>query len=388
MELGLQFLAGKNKEEIFLKDFWEKKIHLNKESIAHNLPFTIKDLENIFDRARLTSSDLRLSSVDLEIMPFQYCNENGSINIQKAIFFFNRGSTIIIRSVENFNPWLRKLCFSLKSDFGNIKNLFINLYLTPENSQGFFHHYDTEDVFILQIEGEKEWYLYDAPYPLPLEDQHFSMDKIKLDKQSLKKLLLKAGEVLYIPRGTIHEAKSQNTISCHLTISIVPYTWHDIVEGYFQEYSRENILLRTSIPSKISKQNLKEFLRKISLPNNQAIAKTIGHFKANYKAKMQTPFESDKIFLNRLRALDNFSIIRLKTDFYKGIIYSDQTVEIEVAATKILLPIEARSIPDYILKKKICQVKDIPTKYLLKDKLSIINRLVQDSFAEVVEILR
>lgn len=384
MELGIRFLVGKNSEEIFLKDYWEKKIHLNKGNLVQNIPFTIKDLENIFGHARLTPSDLRLSSVDEETLPFQYCHEDGSINIQKTIFFFNRGSTIIIRSVENFNPWLRKLCLDIKKDFGNVKRLFVNLYLTPENSQGFFHHYDTEDVFILQIEGGKEWYLYDAPYPLPLEDQHFSMDKIKPDKRRLKKLLLKAGEVLYIPRGTIHEAKAQNTISCHLTISIVPYTWHDIVKEYYKEYGRENILLRASIPSKISKKNVSEFLRKISSLNNKALAKTIDQFKDNYEVHFRKYFESDRVLSNRKKTLDNSSIIKLKMDLYKRITYNDETVEIQVADTKIFLPTEARSIPEYILKNKSCKIKDIPTKYSQKDKFTIIRQLIKDSFIEII----
>lgn len=44
-----------------------------------------------------------------------------------------------------------------------------NAYLTPAGSQGFAPHYDDIDAFILQLEGRKQWKVYncaDAQLPM------------------------------------------------------------------------------------------------------------------------------------------------------------------------------------------------------------------------------
>ena len=45
----------------------------------------------------------------------------------------------------------------------------INAYITPPENQGFAAHYDTHDVFVLQVAGSKRWTIH-APvleHPLP-----------------------------------------------------------------------------------------------------------------------------------------------------------------------------------------------------------------------------
>jgi len=37
-----------------------------------------------------------------------------------------------------------------------------NAYLTPAGSQGFAPHYDDVEAFVLQLEGSKDWKLYDV----------------------------------------------------------------------------------------------------------------------------------------------------------------------------------------------------------------------------------
>ena len=387
IESGMEFLIGKNNVDTFLKKYWERNIFVNRECPFQNIPFTLNDLENIFSHSHLTSGDLRLSSVDQNIEPLQYCDDKGVVNVQKVFFFFNRGSTIIIRSIEDFNPWLRKLCFNLKAELGNVKRIFINLYLTPENSQGFFHHYDTEDVFIFQVSGKKEWYLYDAPVKLPLEDQRFSMNATKPDKKYLKKILLKSEQTLYIPRGVIHEAKSQSDISCHLTISIVPFTWNDIIKEYQKELSHSNILLRTSLPTKMSDKVALSYLKKTNRLNVNIINKVLKQFKLNYDTQRLTQFNTAGMLSFRNISSTDASIVCLNSNLFRDVHYSDITLELEVGVIKILLPLKASSIVEHILKHKRCSINDIPTKYSRKDKLLIINRLINDSFITVVKNL-
>ena len=39
----------------------------------------------------------------------------------------------------------------------------VNAYITPRGAQGFFPHTDYQDVFVLQLDGTKEWTVYHRP---------------------------------------------------------------------------------------------------------------------------------------------------------------------------------------------------------------------------------
>jgi hypothetical protein len=382
MLTGFKFLVGSHKTKLFLNSYWEEKIFVNRENAKAELPFSTKDLEKIFSHTRLTNADFRLTNVDQKVMPFQYCSEDGSIDIQKAFFFFNRGSTIVLKGIENYNLWLRELCYEIKADLGNVKRLFINLYLTPENSQGFFHHYDTEDVFIVQIEGEKQWCLYDTPYPLPLEDKPFSTNNVKPSSEALKRILLKKGEVLYIPRGTIHEAKAQHKISCHLTISVIPFTWHDIITAHQGNLSDSNILFRKSIPARVNLKVAYQYLSKLHKLDRNLLSRVVETLNENYVNQAKNEFKIEGLLQNR-NQLTMKSIINLNKRNYKGIHCFENNLVIEVAEIKISLPLEAKSIVDYILKKHKCKISEIPSKYSEEDTLFLIERLKRDAFITI-----
>lgn len=49
-------------------------------------------------------------------------------------------------------------------------------------------------------------------------------------------VVLKEGDVLYMPRGTIHQAAAQDTDSAHLTISTYQrWTWGDLASNLMQQ---------------------------------------------------------------------------------------------------------------------------------------------------------
>ena len=45
---------------------------------------------------------------------------------------------------------------------------------------------------------------------------------------------LKAGDLLYLPRGYLHSATTSDTYSAHVTIGVSVYTWADLVKELLQ----------------------------------------------------------------------------------------------------------------------------------------------------------
>lgn len=106
----------------------------------------------------------------------------------------------------------------------------LNSYWTPANSQGFAPHYDDVDVFLLQMEGEKQWRLYDPLEKVDYLSRHSSEDYLPEQFPTPKhEFVLKAGDVLYMPRGMVHQGRTfPHNHSLHITFSANQiHSWAD-----------------------------------------------------------------------------------------------------------------------------------------------------------------
>lgn len=107
----------------------------------------------------------------------------------------------------------------------------LNSYWTPAKSQGFAIHYDDVDVFLLQMEGEKVWQLYDPPEDVDYLSRHSSEDYLPEQFPTPKHTItLKPGDVLYMPRGMVHQGHTTaKTHSLHVTFSANQmHSWADL----------------------------------------------------------------------------------------------------------------------------------------------------------------
>jgi ribosomal protein L16 Arg81 hydroxylase len=81
---------------------------------------------------------------------------------------------------------------------------------------------------------------------LPLDNQIYLIDQEKLAEPS-QSYVLQPSNVLYIPRGFIHGAYTENNYSLHLTIGIRPLLGIDYLESMLEVLSKENPDLRKSL---------------------------------------------------------------------------------------------------------------------------------------------
>ncbi|VDN54770.1 unnamed protein product [Dracunculus medinensis] len=146
-------------------------------------------------------------------------NGTGRVYPEQIKIHLKEGRSIQLINPQTFcdNVWY--LCDTLQEFFGSFVGA--NTYLTPAGSAGFAPHWDDIDAFLMQIEGRKNWKVY-APQnecdELPRESsKNFSNDDMKNAKLIFEGWL-EQGDLLYIPRGFIHQVLSK-THSLHLTVS-------------------------------------------------------------------------------------------------------------------------------------------------------------------------
>jgi ribosomal protein L16 Arg81 hydroxylase len=155
-----------------------------------------------------------------------------------------QGATLIIDRVHKLVPELANFVSELRSQIGH--PIQINLYCSWPGKQGFRCHYDTHDVFILQIDGCKEWNVFTDTLKYPLKTEK-SAQLQPPDEPPYLNCILEPGDVLYIPRGHWHYALALDRPSLHLTLGIHGKTGIDVLSWVVEEL-KQNEQWRQTLP--------------------------------------------------------------------------------------------------------------------------------------------
>jgi len=150
-------------------------------------------------------------------------------NVKYLIDKLDGGATLRLPHIEQHMNPLADFC----RDFERIIGMPIraNLYLTPAFSQGFKPHYDLDDIFVIQVLGNKTWTLhpdYSNQVSLPNREQDFN-ENIHKPQGVPYEELLESGDLLYLPRGFMHEARTEEKLSIHITFAVIGMTCADVI---------------------------------------------------------------------------------------------------------------------------------------------------------------
>lgn len=139
---------------------------------------------------------------------------------------FADGATLVLQALHRTWPAVVTFSQALVADLGH--PVQVNAYVTPPQSRGFDDHYDVHDVFVLQISGAKHWRIHAPVHEAPLRDQPWTdrRDAVRAEaeREPLIDAVIEPGDVLYLPRGTLHAATALGDVSTHLTFGV--HTWH------------------------------------------------------------------------------------------------------------------------------------------------------------------
>lgn len=176
-----------------------------------------------------------------------YINRQGVLDRGQAARLFQQGATLILPQLHTRVRALADLCRALEADLS--AHVQTNIYLTPPNAQGFQTHYDNHCVFVLQVEGEKRWRLYDSPVGAPYRGERFTPGQYAAGEPS-QELILKPGDVLYVPRGLMHDAVNEGSEgpSLHITTGVITRTWADFLLEAVSEAALRLPELRRALP--------------------------------------------------------------------------------------------------------------------------------------------
>lgn len=241
---ALQQLLGQETRQAFFRSKWQLAPWFGRSQPSLRL-VDEREIQRFIASGLVQPGDIRVYRHGSAVEPSDYCRRFGSrelIRPARVNALFREGSSVVLNSIHlRFNT-LGRFVADLGCELGQIVG--VNGYYSPPGSWAFARHYDTHDVFVLQIAGLKAWSVYNPPIELPIEHP-------KLDRQNLTRAArpvferaLRPGDVLYLPRGWPHEARTTEDASLHLTIGIQVYTWFDDIRNLIDQLASEQVLMR------------------------------------------------------------------------------------------------------------------------------------------------
>ncbi|CAM9707862.1 unnamed protein product, partial [Phaeothamnion confervicola] len=240
--------------------------------------------------------------VTLNPPPTRYCSSlpaslhspaNGEAAMVNAKFVwarFGEGCSLRMPCPQKFSDSMHRLLSSLEEEFGCMVGS--NVYLTPAGHQGFAPHWDDVEAFLCQVQGVKLWRIYrprTESEVLPrVSSKNFSEKDLQTEPDL--EVRLEPGDVLYLPRGWIHQAKTLGSeASLHVTLSCMQANcWADFVERLLPEAIRSATQklrsLRQGLP--------RDYLDYMGVMNAEDESETtVAHFASTLRAHLEAIME-------------------------------------------------------------------------------------------------
>lgn len=206
---------------------------------------SLGQLDEILGTFGIRHPGIRLVRSDDDIPPSEYVWRDNIVDPAQVARLFAEGATVIFGALHDRHEGMCRLCSEVTRQVSARSQT--NIYLTPPSSQGFKPHWDTHDVFVLQVEGSKIWRMYAGGPKLPLQDQKFDPE-LHAPGAVEAEFRLEAGDALYVPRGVMHAAATTDAISLHITLGVMAYTWCDLLVDCLGELAGRATEWRENVP--------------------------------------------------------------------------------------------------------------------------------------------
>ena len=387
---SLDWLIHPTGREAFFAEYWERStlvVHREQPEYFSGL-LTLDEVDHVLTTMGRQYPEVILKDASRDLTAQDYTTDGATLDVARVCQLFGEGSTITLAYLDNVLPKLTRFCRSLESEFSC--PLQTNIYLTPPAAQGARTHYDTHDVFVMQVAGSKEWTIYNTPLELPLSGQEFDAAAHSIGPPTLQFTLI-AGDVAYVPRGALHEARSTNEISLHITAGVLRYTWADLLLEFVAGASLNDAAMRKALPPGFARSEFDrtaarktfgELLQRIAAYGD--FDRALDHFVDEFlvscppllRGQLSQVAGQEHLTLDGTVAVREAVIWRIETE--------DDSMVIRCANRRIKFPTHAGEAVRFALNQRRFVVRDLPPVLNDEGKLALVRRLIREGFLMIV----
>jgi ribosomal protein L16 Arg81 hydroxylase len=183
--------------------------------------------------------------------------------LDKARFYeyLGSGATLQINWLEQHLIPAKRLCLEVGRFAGTPTSG--NAYMSFSGAGSFGKHWDTHDVFVIQLIGRKRWQIYSPTFPLPLTYQTNDRSGHTCPEEPAVDLVLEEGDVMYVPRGWWHHVVPLDIGSFHLSVGSYPPNLFDYIVQTSAKYLEQQVGARRSFSTASYRQAVTELLQQL-----------------------------------------------------------------------------------------------------------------------------
>ena len=367
----------------FERDYYEQRLfHIRREASPYYAELlSVADLDIVLGTHSASYPDISLVRGDGDVAPGEYTNDGGRIQPLDVARHFDDSATVIFRQLHKRVPTLARLCVALGRRFSS--RVQTNVYFTPPDAQGFAPHWDTHDVFVLQISGAKRWSIYDTKVKLPLRGQRFKPGTPPGDVS--EEFELGPGSAVYLPRGLMHSARSTGQASLHITLGLTAFTWAEFLVESVTAAALEEESLRRNLPREFAREGFpvaereRLFEEKLAFVQSRFDPEVVWRRFTDEVLATDVPLFTD-LFSERLRGdpLTPRSRVRRRVGLLTEAVTEGENCLLRFCGREIRMPAGVWPALQFATTADEFAVQDLPDCLDAEGKLTFVTRLVKE----------
>lgn len=205
--------------------------------------FGVGDFESLVNQTGIWTPDRMAVYLDTQKVPPQnffqqlqlYDGMRYRLVPEELQKILRRGASIVLNDIDAMSDGLKNIKQVLTGFSGG--KVESNLYYSQPGHQAFPVHFDVHEVFALQIEGRKRWRVYQQAHRFPINHLAFlSSDTAAHEKAKgpmLMDFVMRPGDMIYLPAGYYHQAICTDSVSVHLSFSVIEMIGLDVISELF-----------------------------------------------------------------------------------------------------------------------------------------------------------
>jgi lysine-specific demethylase/histidyl-hydroxylase NO66 len=379
----------------FLKDYWAAApLYRGANGVGgfEDL-LTLADVDAILTERGLRFPAIRLVKDGQTLTPSSYTK---SIRLQsrevddfvdpgRVLQHFSDGATIVLQALHRYWEPLSHFCREL--ELALTHPVQVNVYLTPPHARGLSVHYDTHDVFVLQVSGTKLWKVWGSATALPLAHQRRT-DEFLDPGASAIEVELTPGDCLYIPRGFLHAAETAASESTHMTVGILTYRWMDVMKSVM-ERAGDELFMREALPpgfghapEKLESEVADRLTRLVEWVGTLDPRATARSFADKFWAG-RTPVLTGQLHqILALESLSDESLVRKRRGATCRVKIEDEGMIVVLGDRRLHMPRRLSSAIYQILESPEFKVAELDEHLDAEGRLVLVRRLIKEGLLE------